>query len=309
MKRPQFAERQYETAVNIELARGAASPFVPTQHAEFYLGIDAAHSPRDLHAIWRILAVQMPRRVMLSPMLWPTLPPRFHDEIPGRHASLFLQYKASVHQDHRRAKHFTRMEGPYYEVRITAHQQRRLADLEARVAAGAIVRYAAPAFWSRGEFDRHDERREVLRHSAFVSPSLVKAHRKWMFGRPTGKAVFNPDPEETDGESWEIAVRRLSEVGRHETLRAHVRALAAAVSQERAETVLDGDGGWVDRIRRYGRLSQEDAAFLLDLSTVTRAADAAGADWTVFLEPDPAWRFIEREGPGPFWWWWPNAAP
>lgn len=308
MKRPQFAERQYETAVNIELARGAASPFVPTQHAEFYLGIDAAHNPRDLNAIWRILAVQVPRRVMLSPMLWPALPPGFHDEIPGRYASLFLQYKASVHQDHRRAKHFARMGGPYYEVRITTHQQRRLADLEVHVAAGAVVRYAAPAFWSRGDFDRHDERREVLRHSAFVSPSLVKGHRKWMFELPTGKAVFNPDPEETDGESWEVTVRRLSEVGRRETLRAHIRSLAAAVSERQAGAAQDGGDGWIERIRRYGRLNQEDSSFLRDLSTVTESADAAGADWTVFLEPDSGWRVIERDGPRPFWWRWPDAA-
>jgi hypothetical protein len=185
MKKPQFAERQYETAANMELARGAATPFVPTQNAEYYLGIDAVHNPRDAHAIWRILSVRVPRRLMLSPSLWPELPPRFHNQIPGRYVSLFVQYKGAVHQDHRKAKYFSRIGGGYYEVRITGHQQERLNDLESRVGSRAVVRYAAPSFWSRIDFDQYDERREILQHSAYASPSLVKSHHKWIDLPPT----------------------------------------------------------------------------------------------------------------------------
>ena len=104
MKNPQFAERQYEAAAYIELARGRASP-VPTQNIEQYLGIDAAADPENINPIWRILSVHIPSRILLSPTLWPSLPRQFHDEIPGRFCSLFLQFKRPKYQDHKRAKY------------------------------------------------------------------------------------------------------------------------------------------------------------------------------------------------------------
>jgi hypothetical protein len=140
MQYSEFGERQYETAVNNELAEGTATPFVPTPHVEFFLGIDAAHDPRSAHAIWRILSVSVPRRVRMSPGFWPHLPRRFHAEIPGRLVSLFVQYKVVKFQDGRRAKHHSRFAGPYYEATITSHQQRRLRELESRVGDRAVVR-------------------------------------------------------------------------------------------------------------------------------------------------------------------------
>lgn len=158
MQRAQFAERQYETAVHIELARNGAGPFIPTQAIEAYIGIDAAADPGKRHAIWRILSVQIPRRVTLSPALWPELPPKFHDDIPGSFCSLFMQFKRPVFQDSKSAKYHGRIGGPYYQVGLTPHQQKALLSLEDRTRGAAVVRYAAPAFWSRRDFDFHDTR-------------------------------------------------------------------------------------------------------------------------------------------------------
>lgn len=71
----------------------------------------------------------------------------------------------------------------------------RFAEFPQRRPRGGAVRYASPAFWSRTDFDLRDENRHVLVKSAFVAPSLVKKHKKWMYTSPSGRAVLNPEPE------------------------------------------------------------------------------------------------------------------
>ncbi|MEX2188294.1 MAG: hypothetical protein WD875_15915 [Pirellulales bacterium] len=308
MKKPQFAERQYEAAAHIELARGRASPFVPTQSIEAYIGIDAAADPVKSHAIWRILSVQIPRRIPLSPALWPALPPQFHDEIPGRFCSLFMQFKRPVFQDNKRAKYYGRMGGPYFEVGITPHQQQALLQLHDRVRARAIVRYASPAFWSRADFDLHDERRTVLANSAFISPARITTHRKWMYSGPSGKSVVNPEPEEADGEAWDAVVAEMVELAFRQSLREHIRLLAIAVrgEVERRDTL--GEYTWLRRIAQYGRFSDDDNALLVDLSVIASAAEEAGCTWVVMLLPEDGWKELFSNDRTCIWhwrhWWW-----
>lgn len=265
MQKPQFAERQYEAAAHIELARGKAAPFVPTQNAEMYLGIDAAADPGKFHAIWRILSVQVPRRILLAPWLWPALPRRFHDEIPGRYCSLFLQFKRPVFQDHARAKYRSTIGGPYFEVGITRHQQKALIELEDRVNSLAVVRYASPAFWSRIDFDQYDGTRTILDNSAFIAPASVKSHQKWMYAGATGKAVLNSDPEDIDPESWRSILRRLQELAVRQSFRQHVRSLASALGGADEPRVTAETTPWFRRIRQYTEMSPQDAGLILDL--------------------------------------------
>ncbi|MBZ0259779.1 MAG: hypothetical protein K8F90_04165 [Hyphomicrobiales bacterium] len=308
MKQPQFAERQYETAAHIELARGQASPFVPTQPMEAYIGIDAAADPAKWHSIWRILSVHIPRRIQLSPSLWPSLPRQFHNHIPGRFCSLFMQFKRPKFQDNKKAKYHSQIGGPYFEVGITAHQQKSLMKLERRVRTGAVVRYASPAFWSRDDFDFHDERRQVLANSAFISPSRIKSHKKWMYSSPSGKAVMNPDPEEADGEAWESVTAEMIKLAARQSLREHVRTLANAVGDESDQSEKRGENNWLKRIARYGQFSDEDITFLIDLSVVARAAELADSTWVTMLLPEDGWKErLEDERNWmlrwPLWWW------
>jgi hypothetical protein len=308
MKKPQFAERQYEAAAHIELARGRASPFVPTQSIEWYLGIDAAADPVKAHAIWRILSVSIPRRIYLSPALWPALPPQFHDDIPGRFCSLFMQFKRPVYQDNARAKRHSVFGGPYYEVGITSHQQKALLQLENRVRRRAVVRYASPAFWSRAEFDRHDEQRQVLANSAFISPTRVKKHKKWMYVGSAGKVVLNPEPEEIEADNWEIVLRQLAEQAEQQSLRTHVRDLAAALGEESERLNQIAESPWLQRIAKYGQFSTEDNLLLFDLSVVAGAAEAANSSWVVLLLPEEDWQDLFADDRTWMWrwprWWW-----
>lgn len=290
MKKPQFAERQYEAAAHVELARGQGSPFVPTQSIEAYIGIDAAADPARTHAIWRILSVHIPRRVPLSPALWPALPPQFHDEIPGRYCSLFLQFKRPLFQDSKRAKYHAQIGGPYFQVGITPHQQTALMQLQNRVRTRAIVRYASPAFWSRIDFDRYDARRQILANSAFITPSRINSHRKWMYVGPTGRVVLNPDIEETDSEAWETVIAEMTELAARQSLREHVQSLATAIGDEGDQTVGRDENSWQVRISQYGQFTDEDLVLLRNLSVVARAAEAADSTWIVMLMPENDWK-------------------
>lgn len=309
MKKPEFAERQYEVAACIELALGRASPFVPTQSIEAYIGIDAAADPVKCHAIWRILSVQIPRRIQLSPALWPALPPQFHNQIPGQFCSLFIQFKRPVFQDSKRAKYHSRIGGPYFEVKITPHQQEALWQFQRRVQARAIVRYASPAFWSRDDFDRYDEHRQVLANSAFIPPARIKTHRKWMYAGQSGKVVLNPDPEDGEGEAWEAVVAEMTGVAARQSLREHVRSLAASLSDEGDLRPAVYEQSWLTRIVEYGKFSRADTEFLVDLSVVARAAEKADSTWIVMLQPENDWKIHfsgDRIGMWSWlrWFWW-----
>jgi hypothetical protein len=201
MKKTAFAERQYETTFLGELGRTGAGAFQPTQRLERFLGIDAATDAQNAHRIWRILNVNVPQRMPLSAAAWPRLPWRFHENISRRVVSLFFQFKVARFQDGSRAKYRSSFGTPYFEVSITKHQQASLEKLQQRVRARAIVRYASPAFWSQADFDKHAASRTVLKQSAFLRPSQVGTHKKWMYVGPSGKNILNPDPEETDSES------------------------------------------------------------------------------------------------------------
>lgn len=99
MRATEFAERQYETT--------------------FHLGIDAATDPRDAHRIWRVLNGNIPRRMYLTPTLWPHLPDHFYSAISGRVVSLFIQFKVPKFQDGQRAKYRSQFALPYFEVGVT----------------------------------------------------------------------------------------------------------------------------------------------------------------------------------------------
>lgn len=291
MKRSQFAERQYEAAAHIELASGQAGPFVPTQPIETFLAIDAAVDPPSTHAIWQILNVHIPRRVHLSPHLWPELPPQFHNQIPGRFCSLFLQFKRPVFQDNKRAKHYSRIRGNYFEVNISPGQQRKLLALQNRLRPkAAIVRYASPAFWSWEDFLRHDERREVLANSAFITPSRVKAHRKWIYAGASGTVLLNPEPEDAPGEDWKAVIAEMTSLATQESLLEHVQSIAEALTEDGESTETGVDNALLRRIDQYGKFSSDDHSFLINLSIVAREASETDATWVVLLLPDDAWR-------------------
>ena len=307
MKSSAFSERQYETNFHIELGSGGAGPFVPSQSMEWHVGIDAATNARDAHRIWRILNVHIPRRMPLSPAIWPHLPCRFHEQISGRLVSLFFQFKVPKYHDSKRSKYRVQFDAPYYSVAITQHQQRRLVELQRRVQSRALVRYASPAFWTRTDFDRYAGKRQILEQSAYIVPSRIKDHKKWMYAGPSGKVILNPDPELIDPESWALLIDSMSQMAQEESLREHVARIARSI-RESDESPIDPEAAWLSAVREYAQLSPDDVTALLDLRTVADAAEQADTSWVVMISPDDRSRKLlqmlrrEFEAFWPYYW-------
>jgi hypothetical protein len=303
MKDTQFGEGQYGSAVARELEARLA-PFEPTTNLEYYLAIDAAHSPRALAAICRILSVQIPRGIRLSPLLWPSLPRRFYDEIPGRTVSLFLQYKCPVYQDAKSASKFKWIGGPYFEVEFRKRQQRELRKLERRVRSRAVVRYAAPAFWTRADLDNHDAARAVCQNSGFVRPSKVRSHTKWMYAGPGSIAYFNPEKEIGSMESIDGLFAVLQKKSTVSTLRSHLRELSGSLEEWAPERGAKSHE-WVSRLQSYGRFDDRSVELLLDLSLIARVSDRLGASWALLYVPEGP-RLEGGPGWAPRWWIFPE---
>lgn len=298
LKATEFAERQYETTFHLELGAGRSGPFVPTQPLERYLGIDAATNPQHSHRIFRLLNANIPRRIMMSPALWPLLPTHYFRSIPVQLVSIFFQFKVPRHNDAVRAKYRARFACPYYEVAVTPHQQAVLLDLQRRVKSGALVRYAAPVFWTRSAFDAHASHQSILTNSAYISPSRVGTHRKWMYapsvGSSTWRMILNPEPEVFEDDGWETISQVMTEKARLESITDHIGRLASLV-QGSVRPESDATPAWVAQLREYTHLSPKDERLLVNLRTVVDAAEHADTTWIIMVNLDGhARRFLEQ---------------
>ena len=305
MKKTEFSERQYETSFLQQLGKPGVGSFQPTLGLEWYLGIDAATDACNAHRIWNILNVAVPRRLQLSHDYWPRLPLKFHKNIQNRVVSLFFQFKVAKFQDGNRAKYRSQFKTPYFEVPLTRHQQTALARLERRVCRKAVVRYASPAFWSHADIIGHTKRSVILAHSAFLSPSKVGVHKKWMYAGPSGKCILNPVPDETNSESWDVLTDVLAKQAEKESIEAHVRGLAESLRADEESPLDADDTEWLQAIREYSQLSEEDVRYLSSLRTVGKAAERADTTWLIMFEPDEDSNQILQNLPWPFhrWCW------
>lgn len=154
----------------------------------------------------------------------------------------------------------------------------------------------------------HDENRHVLANSAIIAPSKIKKHRKWMYMGPSGKVVLNPEPEDTDGENWEAVIGEMVGLANRQSLREHVRSLAAAFGDDEVKQAATADISWIRRLANYGEFSEADNAFLIDLSLIARAAAEADSTWHVLLLPDNDWKEQLNDDRNGMWrwphWWW-----
>lgn len=195
MGRAQFAEKEYEIAMAIELSAGAgrgSRVHSCGQVLEEILGYDAAADAGRQHAIWAVLAAPRPRGLKLVPEHWDpgTRPPAEH--LPPGLVSLILQYKRPDFLQGARAKQWRSWRHPYFRFEVTPHQQRVLRRLERATANEAVVRYACPALWERAHFERARYGGTLTAESGYVSPSALHGHGVWTFDQPGAYGRANP---------------------------------------------------------------------------------------------------------------------
>lgn len=243
-KRAEFAERTYEAYANSEVAFGA--PFSPGQNLEAIVGFDAAFFTPAPRALQR-LGLRGPRGLLLRPI--------FNDpRLPGKRISLIVQYKRCefVDKPARHTKQWKLWSKPYFRFELTKHQHEILLRLEESARRQAVIRYAAPAFWTAEELDDHRENEQVIEKSSFVSPAKIGTNHRWLtYDRPTlrGKPNQPVDDEGIGLQDWKSLLNELSEQAAEVDFANHILHVKNAC---------DVSSEWVEDARAWLRYLERD---------------------------------------------------
>jgi hypothetical protein len=307
---PTFHERQYELAANLEAIAGSGSFFAPMQIVEESVGYDIALVPGHA-AVWSQLGFASTPGGVATPIAYgPQSAP-----VPGGlrfAASLFLQYKRPERMVRANALEAAarRSQGgglPFFRVRLNADQHAVLLELEQRVAADAVVRYAAPRFHQIEDLWVRQSTRAVFAGSTFIAPSHAGSPPSCWTYDDTGAPIFCSEARRAEGESVNDVLRALIRRDRPSRT-AHLRALASEVgaldlSQVRRRSRIDefderipsrerGDeegeylppplarSEWVERLGAAApRDVPLDLEVAVDAAVVANAASAIGVTW------------------------------
>jgi hypothetical protein len=293
----EFEEKEYETACNVELgSRWDAVVLSPGQVLEAIVGYDVATEPGRDAEIWRILRLERPKGLRLLPGHWDGDLGRqpFPSELPKSPISLVIQYKRPEYIRGSRGAQWRLWSRPYFRFTRSSRQHRVLKRLEQRMGPEALVRYAAPAFWLRGDLEAAHLARTVLRRSGFVAPSVLGNHRVWTYIEPGLDGRGNPSGGWQPFEVLEALLDfiRIAEptetnlVLAEEPLFAHLRSLAAA-AMAREPTARARVRRWQATLREAG-VAEPTIERLVNYAAVVDVLGSVGATWRVVDRNRPA---------------------
>lgn len=295
MARAEFEEKEFEVAAAIELAVGA-SGFGPVyssgQVLERLLGYDAAAAPAPTHPIWQVLRVPRPPGVRLVPAHWAPGDTPPSDRLPPTPVSLTLQHKRPEYLRGGTAGQWWMWRQPYLRFSTSTAQQRVLLRLHRALGGRALVRYAAPAFWRRGDFEAAILRRSVLAEAGFVSPGRLAGHRVWTYVRPGTLGQPNPrgrrGPFETVDQLLS-SLRPTSPTGRDivpaDATARHVAQIARAARQREPVLRRRLDRWERDLTRMVPEITDRQRRAVVDVATVVSLLTRQGATWHLIEGP------------------------
>jgi hypothetical protein len=289
----EFWEKEFETAFTIELADRGGYVLSSSQVIERIVGYDAAAHPHATNVIWQILNVPRPRGLRLVEPHWRPgrLPVGAH--LPSKPVSLILQYKRPEYLYGVRAKQWSLWHAPYYRFTRSRTQHRILRRLEKRLGSDALVRYVAPAFWTRADYEYRHIVRQVIAGSGFVSPQQLGAHWVWTYQQPGNDGLPNPRGTPTRFESFsDLAAHfyELTETSQAlvrfedpDLLRAHVERMGEA-ARYRNPTIKQKTVRWLAAARATDiPVSDETLEQIADVAAFTTLTAQINASWHVAL--------------------------
>lgn len=287
--RPQFEEKQFETAANLELAKGRDSirVFSSGQKLEEILGYDVAADPDPNHMIWQLLDAPRPKGVVLVPDYWSAFPRSKSDRLPQSAVSLILQYKRADYLSTPSARQWNLWGSPYFRFEREEIQHRTLLQIERKVE-GALIRYAAPAFWKYADLEVAQLQTKVLEQTAFVRPSDFKSHKLWTFKGPGKFGRGNPSGPRVATESIDDLFEIVEEAASSQTLavekddRHQNHQLALAIGN-RTRSLTHEINEWLNEVRDSVRtanwLSDDQQDALADYVVTQSFVRSIGAHW------------------------------
>jgi hypothetical protein len=285
----EFEEKEYEVAADIELST-SSSPFCSTgQVLEGVLGYDAYGDPPQRHRIWTLLRLPRPRGVFLTPRLWtPGLAPS-GSRLPTKPVSLIIQYKRPEYLRGGRARQWQMWRAPYFRFERTRSQHTVLRRIERGMGPDALVRYAAPAFWTAASLEAARLARLVLASSGFVAPATLDGHTVWTYQQPGLDGRANPRggwrPFATIEDVLNAAMSESGSTSDGQLEPAsgfsdHLERLAITVGR-REPALRRSVAEWVSRLVQTGVISPQAATVLGNFATVQSAMRRLGASWYV----------------------------
>jgi hypothetical protein len=306
-----FHERQYELAANLELIGGGGSFFAPLQLIEESVGYDIALVPGDL-AVWAQLGEATTPVGVETPIAYDTkAEPTSGGQVFT--ASLFVQYKRPERMKRRSAAETRRRQSqgggiPFFRVHLDRDQHEVLAELENRVGADAVVRYAAPIFHRIEDLWVRQATRAVVAASTFIPPSTAGNPPSCWTYDDSGSPIFCSEPRRGQSEGRDEVLRALVRTARDRAgRREHLRALASEIESidltPRRRRRLDesdqrrvGERGyeaewvrppldrweWSERLRSAApeRLEGEIAS-AVDAAVIAHAVSSIGLTWFI----------------------------
>lgn len=280
----EFEEKQYEIAATLELGR-RGDVFGAGQVLEKIVGYDAAAAPSSDHPMWRVLRVSRPSGLRLLPSHWQPGENPNSEELPSVLVSLILQYKRPEYLRRANAKQWRLWKRPYFRITRGPNQQRILLRLERNLGPAAIVRYAAPAFWQRGELEAAQLAHRVLLQSGYVQPSDFGRHSVWSYSEPGIDGRANPDGSRRPFETFESlfysegSISGPGNLALYEGLPQHLHGLGEA-AMARNPALRSKVEEWVRRLlsRDLG-LTPDQISQLGNLAAIVTVTDQIGASW------------------------------
>lgn len=202
MAAPEFEEKEYEFQFALELAAGRlGTVWSAGQVIEGIVGFDGVSDPDVDHVVWQVLNVDRPPGIVLAPAHWRGGQRPSPTDLVSRPVSLVLQYKRAERIIGARAKQWHLWRTPYFRFSRSSRQHSILRRLENALREDAVVRYAAPAFWTRAELEAHAVAGKVISNSGFVSPMTLGSHKVWTYLAPGTHGRGNESGREADFES------------------------------------------------------------------------------------------------------------
>lgn len=291
---PEFSERQFELACNIELLGGSSAFGVPSTPLEKNLGFDVMLQAGDLGVIAALVGPAVaggPAGVAPAPNI---VPPNPAGQVPGLPAlnigvaSLFVQYKVGFHlstvgsstgQD--RAQVFAPGDAaPFFRVTIPTNQHATFAAWAASVTPlGAHAFYAAPRFTSWNDMLVKQVAGSVHSDSAWIAPAALGASRTWTYDPDNSSHMHHSTPEPMAAVDLQAIARLLQEGaarGSVDVIRKHVSDLDRAVSSFH----LKSDPTAVLKAR-YPDEDDEVIALGAAIIRIRSAANARGIAWAL----------------------------
>ena len=222
--RAEFEEKQFEQALNFELASANRFLYTPGQCLENTLGFDAGIFSSNLNFWNRFPKFRYyfhhfclyPEGIELHREMWDDLEREIDniDFFPPIKFNLFIQYKRPEYLKQKNASEWNYWNCPYFRYNIMRHQQEALENLEIQVQDKGIVVYASPAFYRLKDLWDVKENNTLVASTNFIQASKLSYHSKFTYNQAGNQGIVFSEPVRIESFNFNKKIAELFKKGK-----------------------------------------------------------------------------------------------